>query len=71
MATSFTASTEKDEGRSMTLNEIVAVIDRADSLCSLIYYRERDALSAQTQEDLKVLCSDLRTTGDTLRGKKR
>jgi len=48
----------------MAEQDIRALLVRADSICSLIYYRERTGLSAQTQEDLKALCRDLRVATD-------
>lgn len=44
----------------MNDGETESLLFEADGLCSLIYYRERSHLTAQTQEDLKQLCEKLR-----------
>jgi hypothetical protein len=49
------------ERRKMADTAIDDLLFEADGLCSLIYHRERRALSPQTQEDLKQLCDKLRS----------
>jgi len=50
----------------MTLSEIIDLLTKADSLCSLIYYREASGLSDQTKKELNVLCTELRVATNTL-----
>lgn len=50
----------------MKLSDIVDLLTRADSLCSLIYYRESSGLSDQTKQELNILCTDLRVASEKL-----
>jgi hypothetical protein len=52
----------------VTLSEITDLLVRADSICSLIYYREGTALSDRTRQELNELCADLRAATNTLGG---
>ena len=52
-------STQEAAAAADEIDRLREAIISADSICSLIYYRERHALSPQSAEDLKLVVDEL------------